>query len=316
MSELLRPATSVQLTKQGMEGRWGCSHKHHCHQQHLLNPTITATCSLHTAPVRGRYSWTCSIQRPHSYSYQRIQQKRLISMQEKETNSKMRIWLWPENKETFCPEGSDMPTSTSLFLTLNMKWAPDMQSRPIWKPKLMQDSINIESAETELETCYLRKPPDESTGLADSDPHWGRRRAGQQLEERLSHATLAPVFVNTRTYVCACTLIHTMQKQWCECRFKPGLHEHTAFCLCVQTHSVQTGRYTLWCFIKTHTHTHTNEASLNPDSHHKKMSLFNPAAGEDPHSTTSSLSSSTRWRPLVLSTAACVSRSCKNSWWG
>lgn len=49
-----------------------------------------------------------------------------------------------------------------------------MQSKPVWKAKLVQETgKHRESAESELETCYRRKTPDEFTGLADGDPHWG-----------------------------------------------------------------------------------------------------------------------------------------------
>lgn len=44
MSQILRTASSPQLTKQGVQQCWVCSHKHH-HHCHLLYPSITATCS-------------------------------------------------------------------------------------------------------------------------------------------------------------------------------------------------------------------------------------------------------------------------------
>lgn len=47
------------------------------------------------------------------------------------------------------------------------------KASPSGNPKLRQKASRFQrSAETELETCYHRKPQDEFTGLAGGDPHW------------------------------------------------------------------------------------------------------------------------------------------------
>lgn len=79
MSELLRPATSLQLTKQGTEDRWGCSHKHQ-HQRHLLYPAITATCSPQTAAQTVQLTVAPQL----IISMHAISETRMLSMQRKQ----------------------------------------------------------------------------------------------------------------------------------------------------------------------------------------------------------------------------------------
>ena len=201
------PQTSNLSAAAQTESR-GCSQKYR-HQRHLFYPTITATCSPIVHPGPKENTVYCSRGAVYSsISFDHIhfcnQQKRIVVIQGKERNNKTGIYSRLGIKEVSCLEVSE----------LNTICVPDMQSKPIWKPKLMKEASKYsQSAETykiKLETRYHRKPRDEFTGWQWPTVGGGGEGFGQQLEERLSH--IAPsfsipalVFINTHIYIHACT---------------------------------------------------------------------------------------------------------------
>ncbi len=137
-----------------------------------------------------------------------------------------------------------------------------MQSKPIWKPKLRQETGKYwESAETELESCYRRKPPDEFAGLADGDPHWGRLwpTAGGKTESyAIWVSILAPVFINTYT----CTHVYKQRKN---SDFNTDLIQ-----VFINTHLLMLMHADIQCArryvhsLMLHKHTHTHCTDIKP----------------------------------------------------